>query len=609
MKAILKIIKQNIVWLAFFGSSILMLVIAIVASTMMISSAKIIEETSKQHLLALSRAAALLVPADHLDRFMKAEDMELQEYKSLNERLIAFNTLSGTEYTYFLRLDEATNRMQFVIDNSVNTDALSVPPVPRESYPDIALTGKPICVDLGSYSEGWEGYMTAYAPVFYEDGRLSKTIAGVDMLDKHIKTAQQNMRRLSGLLIVSILLALGACLHSLLLYRRKARQALIASEAKSSFLSRMSHEIRTPLNAIIGFCGMSLSSGNMATVKEYLEYIDSSSNHLRQIIDDVLDISKIESGKVVLEYLPAECAREVAKIENIIRPQADKKNQNFEVFLGREVPLFVRCDVVHLRQIIVNLLSNAIKFTPENGTVKFSVTQLETVGNRSKMLWTVEDTGIGITKEQQQSLFQPFEQADISTTRKYGGTGLGLSISKNLVEMMGGTIQIESHAGEGSRFFFALWVDIVGRDSFEEGSDPEEVARKVCLRGEHVLVVEDVETNQIIIQDILEKYGAIVEIAKNGREGYEKYAASPDAYTLILMDIQMPVLDGYAATEMIRASGFGNAGTIPIVAMTANVYREDVEKSLASGMNEHIGKPFDLLQIEQIFVKLLGTDC
>jgi Signal transduction histidine kinase len=609
MKSILTIIKQNTVWLAFFGSSILMLVIAIVASTMMISSAKIIEETSKQHLLALSRAAALLVPADDLDRFLKAEDMELQEYKALNERLIEFNTLSGTEYTYFLRLDEATNRMQFVIDNSVNTDALSVPPVPRENAPDIALTGKPICVDLGSYSEGWEGYMTAYAPVYYEDGRLSKTIAGVDMLDKHIKTAQQNMRRLSDLLIFSILLALGACLHSLLLYRRKARQALIASEAKSSFLSRMSHEIRTPLNAIIGFCDMSLSSGNMATVKEYLGYIDSSSNHLRQIIDDVLDISKIESGKVVLEYLPAECAREVAKIENIIRPQADKKNQKFEVSLGPGVPHFVLCDVVHLRQIIVNLLSNAIKFTPENGTVKFSVTQLETVGNRSKLLWTVEDTGIGITKKQQQTLFQPFEQADISTTRKYGGTGLGLSISRNLVEMMGGTIQIESNAGEGSRFFFALWVDIVGRDSLEEGRVPEEGARKVCLRGEHVLVVEDVETNQIIIQDILEKYGAIVEIAKNGREGYETYAASPDAYTLILMDIQMPVLDGYAATEMIRASGFGNAGTIPIVAMTANVYREDVEKALASGMNGHIGKPFDLVQIEQIFVKLLGTDC
>ena len=598
-------IKRNIIWGTFFGSSIVMLIIAVAASQMMVSSAETIEETSKQHILALSRAAALLATADDLNKFTRAEDMELPEYKALNKRLIEFNDASGTEYTYFLRLVENENKMQFIVDNSVDTSALREPLMAREEAPDIALSGIANNVPLGSYSAGWEGYMTAYAPVYYADGSLSNVVAGVDILDIYIRETQQNMQRLSLLLIFSIIAVLGTCLYSLLLYRRKARQALIASEAKSSFLSRMSHEIRTPLNAIMGFCGMSIASDDTAKIKDYLRNIDSSSNHLKQIIDDVLDISKIESGKIVLECFPADFPEEINQIESIIRPQTDKKNQAFVIDVGKDVPKFVKYDVVHVRQVVVNLLSNAVKFTPDGGTVKLSVSMSAIKENRCNLLWVVEDTGIGITEEEQQKLFRPFEQADISTTRKYGGTGLGLSISKNLVEIMGGHIQLESSAGNGSKFFFDLWLEIVDEHTFAESNNTVKSGEALSLAGRHILVVEDVETNQVIIQDILEKYGAEVKIADNGLEGYNEYIANPDKYSMILMDVQMPVLDGYEATKMIRSSGCERADTIPIIAMTANVYKEDVEKTKACGMNGHIGKPFDLRQIEQIFVALL----
>ena len=597
-------IKRNTIWLTFFGSSIIVLIIALVSSNMMIATANKIEETSRQHILALSRAAALLATAEDLDAFREEKDMELPEYKALNQRLMEFNDTSATEYTYFLRLVEDENKMQFIIDNSVDPSALREPLVSRESAPDIALTGVANAVEFGSYSEDWEGYMTAYAPVYHADGRLSNIVAGVDTLDVYIRQSHQDMQRLAMLLIISIMLVIGSCLYSLLLYQRKARQALSASDAKSSFLSRMSHEIRTPLNAIIGFCFMSMATNDIDQIKKYLEHINSSSSHLRQIINDVLDISKIEKGKVVLEYVPAEFAGELRQIDDIIRPQTEKKGLNFLVNVDEGVPPYLHCDATRIRQVVVNLLSNAVKFTPEGGTITLSVGLLETKGNKCLLRWAVDDTGIGISEDQKHNLFNPFEQADISTTRKYGGTGLGLSISKTLVDLMGGHIQIDSTVGVGSKFFFDIWMEIVDKGAINTTKNSDQPEQSIHLQGKHVLVVEDVETNQLIIQYTLEEYGATVKMTNNGQEGYDEFIANPDLYSLILMDIQMPVLDGYAATKMIRMADCPSAKRIPIVAMTANVYKEDVEKAKQCGMNDHIGKPFDPKQIEQVFSKL-----
>ena len=603
-KSIMAFVKQNTIWMTFFGSSIIVLILAIVTSMMMVSSGKTIEETSRQHILALSRAAALLVSADELDMFMQEQDMQRPEYAALNHELMEFNDISETEYTYYLRLVESENKMQFIIDNSVDTEALSMPLVDREHAPDIALTGLANAVEFGSYSENWEGYMTAYAPVYYSNGRLSNIVAGVDMLDVYIRQSQQNMHTLSTLLIIFITMVLGFCLYSLLLYQRKAKQALSASEAKSSFLSRMSHEIRTPLNAIIGFCNMSMASNHIREIKQYLGHINSASLHLFQVINDVLDISKIETGKVVLEYLACELRHEVKQIDDIIRPQAEKKKLNFSIDMDERVPAFVLCDAVRLKQVIVNLLSNALKFTPESGKVSLSVSLEETRGNQCKLVWAVEDSGIGISEKQKQKLFRPFEQADVSTTRKYGGTGLGLTISQNLVEMMGGHIQLDSCVGVGSKFYFSLWLDMIDDQTMATQNAAGDMDPTIDLTGREILVVEDVETNQMIIQYMLEGYGAHVTLVNDGQEGYDAYVKNPDRFCLILMDIQMPVLDGYEATKKIRSSDCPNAKTIPIVAMTANVYKEDVEKAKECGMNDHIGKPFDATQIEHMLVNL-----
>ena len=597
--------KQNIIWLTFFISSVVMLIISLVASTMMISYAEIIEDTSKANMLALSRAAALLVSAEELDEFVMPEDMQTSEYLNVKNRLIAFNDISGTEYTYYLRLDTNTNKMQFIIDNiPADFTALIEPQVEREASPDIALSGKANTVELGSYSEGWEGYLTAFAPVYYSDGRLSNTVAGVDMLDVSIRKAQTNMNLLSNLLTFAMVLVLSSCLFSLLLYRRKVKQSQIANEAKSSFLSRMSHEIRTPLSAIVGLCNMSLESDDLPTIKEYLKRLDTSSQHLRGIIDNVLDISKIESGKLVLDFIPVNLNQEIEQIGHMIRPQTIVKKQLFLVDIDKTIPEVLQYDVPHIRQIVVNLLSNAIKFTPENGTIKLSVSLLETKDNKCNLLWCVEDTGIGISAEQQEKLFLPFEQADSSTTRKYGGTGLGLSIAKQLVEMMNGNIHLESSYGNGSKFIFNIWLDKGSESSLANITEPPVPEKSINLQGKHILLVEDVETNQIIVQDILERYGCIVKITNNGLEGYKEYTANSEKYVMILMDVQMPIMDGYEATKKIRTSGLENARQIPIIAMTANVYREDIDEALAAGMNAHIGKPFDAKQIDQVFSQI-----
>ena len=601
-------LKKNTIWLTFFMSAVVMLVIAFFASEMMMSSAETIEKSSMENMLALSRAAALLVPAEELDRFAEPEDMYTAEYAALKEKIIAFNRLSGTEYTYYLRLDTDANGMQFIIDNTAEDySALSIEPVPREYAPDLALTGVANTVEIGSYSEDWEGYMTAFAPVYYSDGSLSNTVAGVDALDFSIREARKNMSNFSLLLTVSIVAVFSACFYSLLLYRRKVKQAQTASEAKSAFLSRMSHEIRTPLSAIVGFCGMSAEADDVTKIKEYIGRINMASQHLRGVIDDVLDISKIEAGKLVLEFIPVSLSDELEHIEHMIRPQTAAKGQQFIVNIDKKIPALLKYDVPHTRQIVVNLLSNAVKFTPKGGTVKLSVALSEMKGDRCNLLWRVEDNGIGISPEQQEKLFRPFEQADISTTRKYGGTGLGLSIAKQLVEMMGGAISVESGPEGGSKFTFNLWLDRVSESELASFENPGLHRQTADLSGKEILLVEDVETNQIIMQDMLEKYGAGVRVASNGLEGYNEYAANPDKYAMILMDVQMPVMDGYEATRKIRASGHANAALIPIVAMTANVYKEDVDRALAAGMTEHIGKPLDIRQIDRVFAKVFSA--
>ncbi|MDR1061591.1 MAG: response regulator [Clostridiales bacterium] len=515
-------------------------------------------------------------------------------------------------------------------------------------------------------------------------------------------------------------------------------QALVAAEnanrAKSSFLSNMSHEMRTPMNAIIGMTLIAKTSADAERKNYCLQKIEDASSHLLGVINDILDMSKIEANK--FELSPAEFSFEkmLQKTVNVINFRVDEKRQTFHVRLDRSVPKTLIGDDQRLAQVITNLLSNAVKFTPENGTILLDARMESEAGGACVIRVDVTDTGIGVSEEQQKRLFSSFQQADSGISRKFGGTGLGLAISKNIVEMMNGRIWIESEPGKGSKFAFtvelrrgaenaeagrarplgegvgwdslrALVVDDAseireyfaeiasrlgfscdvaasGRDALRmieangqydmyfvdwkmPGMDGIELSKQIrpqrkdksvvimisstewsaieddargagvnsflpkplfpsaiadCVSeylgvggaqpeqgalpdmgakfaGRRLLLAEDMEINREILMSLLEPTELAIECAENGREAVEMFAARPGGFDMIFMDVQMPEMDGYEATRRIRALPAPEASTIPIVAMTANVFREDVEKCLECGMNAHVGKPIDLEEV------------
>jgi len=507
--------------------------------------------------------------------------------------------------------------------------------------------------------------------------------------------------------------------------------AQAASEAKTSFLSSVSHDIRTPMNAIIGF--LSLMKDEVEhpdVVREYVQRIDAASQHLLGLINDVLDMNKIESGSTTLNLAELDLAEVIEEINTIIRPQAKAKNQTFDIFASHMNFEHLVADKMRLNQILINLLSNSVKYTPENGAIEMRVEELpQVVSNYSRIRFTIRDNGIGMSEDFLKVIFEPFTREDTRVTHEIQGTGLGMAITKNLVDLMGGTIQVESQLGGGSTFTVELELHIqekeddpgfwsehkvarmivadddeeacrgivkamsragvatdyatdgetairMMRESRQAGSpydlilldwkmptlDGLETARLIrrnysdkipillltaydwneievealeigidhfmpkpffmstfkqavrrvmgtrqenkadsrtdVLRGMHILVVDDVEINRLILVEILSAQGASCDEAGNGQEALEAFERSrPGAYDLILMDVQMPVMDGYAATRAIRSSGHPEARTVPIIAITANAFVDDVRDAIDSGMDAHISKP---LQIEQL---------
>ncbi|MCL2154573.1 MAG: response regulator [Leptospirales bacterium] len=504
-----------------------------------------------------------------------------------------------------------------------------------------------------------------------------------------------------------------------------------ASSAKGEFLSRMSHEIRTPLNAIIGMINIGLGSDDIEKKNYCFKRADTASKHLLGLISDILDMSKIEADKFELSFREFDFEQALRNITNMANVRAEEKQQIFIVNLGNDVPAFILNDELRLSQVITNLLTNAIKFTPEKGTVTLGIEKVEEINDDVILRIEVSDSGIGISKEQQERLFMPFNQADASIAQKFGGTGLGLAISKRIIELMGGRVWIESELGKGAKFIFTIKakkaegrtrtklsekinkdsIHILAVDDSEEtrnyfihvmaalklscdvasggaqaiymiknaverpyniffvdwqmpdmdgieltriinelsgdnsivimisahdwniiekeafaagvkhfvskplfpstlidainicmGSEMNETAddvqsetpkRHYDFYNHTLLIAEDVEINREIMSAILEETGISIDFAENGKEAVSKFKAHPDRYSLILMDIQMPEMGGYEAAVNIRSLDCENAKTIPIIAMTANVFKEDIEKCLAVGMNSHLGKPVD----------------
>jgi len=531
--------------------------------------------------------------------------------------------------------------------------------------------------------------------------------------------------------ILSMLgIALSAVLIIVLIRVDKAKnKSDMESRYKSAFLANMSHEIRTPLNAITGMVTIGKSASDMERKDYCFEKIHDASSHLLGVINDILDMSKIEANKFQLTPVEFALEKMLRQVVNVINFRVDEKHQKFSVHIDHSIPRALIGDDQRLAQVITNLLGNAVKFTPENGAISLAVRLVGKADDCCLLQFSVKDTGIGISSEQQKRLFRSFEQAESSTTRKYGGTGLGLAISKSIVELMGGSIWVESELGKGSTFYFMVQVtrgaedkrkplldvnlsnvrilaidddpDILsyftevtqgfglscdtalsGEEAFKlidqkggyhiyfvdwkmpdmdgvqlaheikertpensivimvsaaewsaiaeeakaAGVDkfiskplfPSAIAEVIneCLgvdkqqmgksqsadiagifAGKHILLAEDVEINREIVQTLLEPTQLKIDCAENGAEAVRMFTEAPHKYDMIFMDIQMPEMDGYETTQRIRALDDPAAKTIPIIAMTANVFREDVEKCIEAGMNSHIGKPIDFEEV------------
>ena len=385
-----------------------------------------------------------------------------------------------------------------------------------------------------------------------------------------------------------------------------------ASQAKTSFLSNMSHEIRTPMNAIIGMTEIAQRSiEDPAKVQECLAKIDLSSHHLLNLINDILDLSKIESGRMKVNKEPVLISELVSRVDSILRPQATTKKVNFVIHSNYETNE-INTDSLRLSQILVNILGNALKFTPEHGQVTLSIDELANSDSMTEMKFSITDTGIGISEEGKKKIFAAFEQAEDSIVNQYGGTGLGLAISSDFVHLLGGKLEVDSEVGKGSTFYFTLHIDIPTISQCQEleilANDASSEETEFDLSGIHILMAEDNEINSEIAKTMLEMANATVSAVSNGLEAYELFYQQPiGTFDLILMDINMPVMNGYDATKKIRTSDHPNAKTIPILALTANAFDEDKRDALAAGMNGHVSKPIEMPVLMKKIRKLLSS--
>ena len=376
-----------------------------------------------------------------------------------------------------------------------------------------------------------------------------------------------------------------------------------ANKAKTDFLSNMSHDIRTPMNAIIGMTSLIRhDAGNKAKVIEYADKIDISSQHLLGIINDVLDMSKIEAGKTVFKYTDFSILDFITELNTIFHSQIDEKNQTLTIIKENIRHEWVNGDQVHLMQIFSNLVSNAVKYTQEGGKIQFLVEECETKSSvYAKYRFLVSDNGMGMSADFKDTIFDAFTRAESSMTNKIQGTGLGMAITKNLVEAMGGTIDVESELGQGSCFEVLIDLRIAeGRKVVLTAQEEIDEPDSNTLKGMRFLCAEDNELNAEILMELLKIEGAECIICENGERVLEAFEQSaPGDYDMILMDVQMPVMNGYDATRAIRRSTHELAKTIPIIAMTANAFSEDIQYSLAAGMNAHISKPVDMKTLEK----------
>lgn len=382
---------------------------------------------------------------------------------------------------------------------------------------------------------------------------------------------------------------------------KSAEQAKNANEAKTRFLFNMSHDIRTPMNAIVGFSGLlEKNLQNERKAKEYLEKIQSSGNLLLRIINQVLEMARIESGTAVLQLKAEDMDALFHRVNTVFEEDVRKKNLQYHAVLDVRHH-YVVCDQTKLQEIMLNIISNAIKYTPEGHSIYVEVHEAVSENpSKIRYIFSCEDTGIGMSEEYLPHIYEEFSREHSTTENKVPGTGLGLPIIKSMIELMGGSIQVESRQGIGTKFTIDLSFDIALKEEVYGSEDTIESSAIHTIKGKRILLVEDNELNAEIAKTVLEDVGALITRAENGQQALELFKEKPaGTFDVILMDLMMPVMDGYTATRKIRELECSDAKTVPIIAMTANAFQEDAEKCIAVGMNAHLAKPLDIEKMKK----------
>ena len=563
---------------------------------------------------------------EDFDQINDQSDEKNPLYKDISSYFNEVRTLNSTRYIYTAKKNEE-GKLVYVVDGlDPDADDVRHPGdyIEDEMVPYInrAISGENV------YSQDiidttWGPIFTACYPVSANHDGTGE-IVGAFCIEMDMQSAYGMVEETNHISIICGLVAgavlLLICLYTYYVYQKSkaeeqkqkqllmnaAEEADAANKAKSAFLLSMSHDIRTPMNAIIGFTNIALHQNKVSDIHDSLEKVQKSSNHLLSLLNDVLDFSRIESGKVTISPEPVDITQLTDNVQAIMNGLLYNRDLKFEVHREGLKNPYVLADVLRIREVLVNLLGNAVKFTKDGGEITLDISSYPGADEKHIITrYVVRDNGIGMSEEFQKKLFDPFSQEDYANARTlYKGTGLGMAITKKYVDMMGGSIAVESKKGAGSTFTVEIPLELP--EQVIQSEQKQHLHRD--LTGIHVLMAEDNDLNAELATMILEDAGMIVTRASDGKEVVDLFKNQPrGTYDLILMDIMMPNMDGHQATKAIRALGIerSDAVTIPIIALSANAFIDDIQESLDSGMNDHISKPINTEELIDTITKYI----
>ena len=566
---------------------------------------------------------------EDFDQINDQSDEKNPLYKDISSYFNEVRTLNSTRYIYTAKKNEE-GKLVYVVDGlDPDADDVRHPGDYIEDemvpYIDRALSGENV------YSQDiidttWGPIFTACYPVSANHDGTGEII-GAFCIEMDMQSAYGMVEKTNHISIICGLVAgavlLLICLYTYYVYQKSkaeeqkqkqllmnaAEEADAANKAKSAFLLSMSHDIRTPMNAIIGFTNIALHQNMVSDIHDSLKKVQQSSNHLLSLLNDVLDFSRIESGKVTISPEPVDITQLTDNVQAIMNGLLYNRDLQFEVHRENLKNPYVLADVVRIREVLVNLLGNAVKFTKDGGEITLDISSYPGADEKHIITrYIVRDNGIGMSEEFQKKLFDPFSQEDDANARtQYKGTGLGMAITKKYVDMMGGSIAVESKKGVGATFTVEIPLELP--EQVIQSEQKQRLHRD--LTGIHVLMAEDNDLNAELATIMLEDAGMIVTRASDGKEVVDLFKNNPrGTYDLILMDIMMPNMDGHQAAKAIRALGIerSDAVTIPIIALSANAFIDDIQESLDSGMNDHISKPINMEELIDTITKYIKHD-